>query len=59
MIPVNRTTHQEIFEMQEDLAEYFADNYFPLTGETYWKIIETIAQVKLVELREGVKGDWE
>lgn len=47
---IDRNTHQDIFEMQEDLAEYFADNYFPLSGECYWKIIECIAVAKQAEL---------
>lgn len=47
---IERTKHDEIFELQEDLAEYVSDNYFPISGETYWKIVEAIAIAKQVEL---------
>lgn len=50
LMKIERTKHDEIFELQEDLAEYVSDNYFPISGETYWKIVEAIALAKQVEL---------
>lgn len=47
---IERVSHDEIFELHEDLAEYVSDNYFPISGETYWKIVECIAVAKQAEL---------
>lgn len=50
-IQIPKETHDELFELQEDMAEYFTDEYFPISGETYWTIVESIATAKLAELR--------
>jgi len=48
---ISKETHDELFELQEDMAEYFTDEYFPISGEAYWTIVESIATAKLAELR--------
>ena len=37
--------------MQEDMAEHFTDENFPISGETYWTCVECLATAKLAELR--------
>jgi hypothetical protein len=48
---VGRDVLQDLQELQEDMAEYFTDNNFPISGETYWTCIECLAVAKLAELR--------
>ena len=43
--------------MQEDLAEHFTDEFFPISGETYWTCVESLATAKLAELRGEIKSD--
>ena len=50
---ISRETHDELFALQEDTAEYFTDEYF-ISGESYWTIVECIATAKLAELRGEV-----
>lgn len=51
LMKISKETHDELFALQEDMAEYFTDEYFPLSGETYWTVVECIATAKLAELR--------
>jgi hypothetical protein len=48
---ITHETHKELFELQEDIAEYFTDEHFPMSGEVYWTVVECIATAKLAELR--------
>jgi hypothetical protein len=48
---ITTDTHQELFELQEDMASHFTDEHFPLSGEAYWTVVECIAIAKLAELR--------
>lgn len=48
---LTRKTHDELFELQEDMAEYFVNDHFPMSGEAYWTVVECIATAKLAELR--------
>jgi hypothetical protein len=48
---INRETLRELQKLQEDIAEYFADENFPISGETYWTCIQCLAEAKLAELR--------
>jgi hypothetical protein len=49
---MTKETHDELFELQEDMAEYFTDEHFPnVSGEAYWTVVECIATAKLAELR--------
>ena len=48
---ITTDTHQELFELQEDMAIHFTDEHFTLSGEAYWTVVECIAIAKLAELR--------
>lgn len=48
---ISKEVHDELFELQEDMAEYFVDENFPMTGELYWTIVESIATAKIAELK--------
>jgi hypothetical protein len=50
---ISKETHDELFGLQEDMAEYFTDEYF-ISGESYWTVVECIATAKLAELRGEV-----
>jgi hypothetical protein len=48
---IQRTQLKDLQEMQEDMAEYFTDENFPISGETYWTCVQALAEAKLAELR--------
>ena len=48
---IDRSTLTDLREMQEDIASHFADENFPISGETYWTCVECLATAKLAELR--------
>ena len=48
---IDRDALIDLREMQEDLAEYFTDDNFPISGETYWTCVQCLAEAKLAELR--------
>ena len=48
---ISRDTLADLREMQEDVAEHFVDENFPISGETYWTCVECLATAKLAELR--------
>lgn len=48
---IQRTQLKDLQEMQEDMAEYFTDENFPISGETYWTCVHCLAEAKLAELR--------
>ena len=39
------------------MAEYFTDEHFPISGETYWTCVQCLAEAKLAELQGLVKPD--
>ena len=43
-------TAQELVELQEDMASYFTDLHFPISGELYWNMVESVARAKLLEI---------
>lgn len=51
---IERETLRELTELQEDTAEYFVDNNFPMSGELYWTVVESLATAKLAEIRQQV-----
>ena len=51
---IKRNDLRELQYLQEDMAEHFCD-YFGVSGETYWTCVESVAQVKLLEVRGEVK----
>ena len=54
---IDYETHQELIELQEDLAEHFTHEFFPISGEVYWTCVESLATTKLAELRGEIKSD--
>lgn len=51
---IDKETLKELTELQEDTAEYFVDNNFPMSGELYWTVVESLATAKLAEIRQQV-----
>ena len=47
----------ELLALQEDTAEYFTHEFFPVSGEAYWTCVESIATAKLAELRGEIDSD--
>lgn len=48
---VDREVSNNLVAMQEDVAEYFTHENFPLSGEAYWTMVECIAQAKLKQIQ--------
>lgn len=48
---ISRETLRELQGMQEDIASYFTEEFFPISGETYWTCVQCLAEAKLAELR--------
>ncbi len=55
---IQRTDLRELRALQEDMAEYFCD-HFGVSGETYWTCVESIAEVKLMEVKGEVLFNFE
>ena len=51
---IQRTSLRDLQQLQEDMAEYFCDEY-GVSGETYWTCVESVAQVKLMEVTGKIK----
>jgi len=47
---IRRSQLRELQELQEDMAAFFTDENM-ISGETYWTCVESLAEVKLAELR--------
>lgn len=56
---ISREQLRDLREMNEDLAEHFVDENFPMSGETYWTCIECLAQAKLAELRGELATEFQ
>jgi hypothetical protein len=54
---IDRDTLKSLQGLQEDTAEYFCRENFPMSGELYWTCVETLATAKLAELRGEVVAD--
>lgn len=48
---IQRSQMKDLQEIHEDTAEYFVDQNFPMSGETYWTCLQCLAEAKLAELR--------
>lgn len=48
---ISRESLKDLQQIQEDMAEYFTDEHFPISGETYWTCVQCLAEAKLAELR--------
>ena len=44
-------TLKSLQELQEDIAEYFCEQNFPLSGELYRILVQTLATAKLHEMK--------
>jgi hypothetical protein len=53
---ISHQTVKDLQQLQEDMACYFTDENFPISGETYWTCVECLAQAKLAELRGELVG---
>jgi hypothetical protein len=56
---ISRDVLDDLRGMQEDMAEHFADENFPISGETYWTCVQCLAEAKLAELRGELVYDNE
>lgn len=52
---ISKEQLKDLQGMHEDMASYFTDENFPISGETYWTCVECLAIAKLAELRGEVK----
>ena len=52
---ITRDVLAELQELQEDVAEHFADENI-VSGELYWTCVESLATTKLAELRGELVG---
>jgi hypothetical protein len=48
---ISRESLNDLRALQEDMAEHFTDENFPISGETYWTCVQCLAEAKLAELR--------
>lgn len=54
---ISRETNQELIQLHEDMASYFTDEFFPISGETYWTCVQCLAEAKLAELRGEITSE--
>ena len=50
LMMITRNALTELQQLQEDVAEHFADENI-VSGELYWTCVEALATAKLAELR--------
>lgn len=48
---ITRNLSNKLVELQEDIASYFCEENFPVSGELYWTVVESIASAKLMEMK--------
>jgi hypothetical protein len=48
---VTKEVSDELIALQEDIASQFCLDNFPISGELYWTLVESIATAKLHELQ--------
>ena len=54
---ISRDTLTDLRHLQEDMAEHFTDENFPISGETYWTCVQCLAEAKLAELRGELSNE--
>lgn len=54
---ISYETNKELIALHEDIAEYFTDEYFPISGEAYWTCLQCLAEAKLAELQGLIAPD--
>lgn len=47
---INKSISDDLIAVQEDIASHFCNENFPLSGEIYWTLVESIATAKLMEM---------
>ena len=47
---VTREVSDNLIALQEDIAAQFCEDNFPMSGELYWTLVESIATAKLSEI---------
>lgn len=55
---VIKEVSDELIGIQEDIAAQFCDDNFPMSGELYWTLVESIATAKLYELHSDQFTNW-
>lgn len=48
---VTKEVSDDLIGLQEDIAAQFCSDNFPMSGELYWTLVESIATAKLRELQ--------
>lgn len=48
---ISRDSLTELTQLNEDTAEYFCHENFPISGEVYWTCVQALAEAKLAEIR--------
>ena len=48
---VTKEVSDDLIGLQEDIAAQFCLDNFPMSGELYWTLVESIASAKLRELQ--------
>jgi hypothetical protein len=48
---ISKQTSQELMELQEDVASQFCTDHFPISGEAYWTMVESLASAKLAQIK--------
>lgn len=54
---ISRDTLNDLRALQEDMAEHFTDENFPISGETYWTCVQCLVEAKLAELRGELNNE--
>jgi hypothetical protein len=47
---VTREVSDNLIALQEDIAAQFCEDNFPMSGELYWTLVESMATAKLMEI---------
>lgn len=48
---VTKEVSNDLIGLMEDIASQFCEDNFPMSGELYWTLVESIATAKLVEIK--------
>lgn len=48
---ITKETSNELVELHEDMAAQFCSDNFPISGEAYWIMVESLATAKLAQLK--------
>lgn len=48
---VTKEVSNDLIGLMEDIAAQFCEDNFPMSGELYWTLVESIATAKLMEIK--------